>query len=260
MFRVDDGGGPMVSAPVRHMFDPDSHFRARVAHFERDCVRAAEGGGGPAKVVFLGDSLVEGAGRWMGWVNRGVGSDHLTWPEQNVFARLGPGRLHPNPSAVVVLIGINDLADRPTLVREHTNAYGELLTQLNDLHPQARLVALSLLPTAGPAHHLNRPVLEFNRHLSELARSRHVPFWDVHSVLSERGARSARPVYFRKDGLHLSRWGYATLSLYLRRRQGELDGRSGRPSPNTGRFVVPASQIVTRSIRRLLGARHGRGH
>jgi hypothetical protein len=227
----------------RLVFNADQHFKQRVARFERECARIQEHGPSAPEIVFLGDSLVEGAERWLGWVNRGAASDHMRWPAQNVFERLGATRLHPNPLAVVILVGINDVADAPTAFDEHVSAYTDLLTRLEELHSRARFAIVSLLPTARAASHLNGPVLEFNRRLAALARSRSVPFWDVHAAMYDRKTEAATPAYFRRDGLHLSFRGYARLTLYLRNRQSEL---------STQKEPVGVVALVGRELRRAL--------
>ena len=151
------------------MLDFQRHFAQRVARFERDCVTIARSGRGRAGVVFLGDSLVEYYKGSLPWVNRGICSDHLQWPDINVFERLGPDRLHPDPQAIVILLGINDLNDAPDAVDKHVAAYGVLLGTLARLYPDARLVVCSLLPTEGPYVRLGPRIVEFNRGLSDLA-------------------------------------------------------------------------------------------
>ncbi len=214
------------------MLDFPTHFSERIIRFERDCARLAGDDRGRADVVFLGDSLVEFYKGALPWVNRGICSDHLQWPELNVFERLGPDRLHPDPQAIVILVGINDLNDAPDAVDRHADAYGVLLGTLARLYPDARLVVCSLLPTAGPYARLGPRIAELNGRLAEIAATSGAGFLDVHARFVDPSTRMARRGLLVKDGLHLSRRGYAELTALIEDQASHLgvverDGSDG---------------------------------
>jgi len=165
--------------------------------------------------VFLGDSLVEYYKGALPWVNRGICSDHLQWPSINVFERLGPDRLHPNPQVIVSLVGINDVNDAPDAVDRHVAAYGVLLATLARLYPDARLVVCSLLPIAAAYAHLGPRIAEFNRRLSDLAAATGSGFLNLHDQFVDPATGEARRGLLVKDGIHLSRRGYAELTALV---------------------------------------------
>ncbi|MEI6666723.1 MAG: GDSL-type esterase/lipase family protein [Acidobacteriota bacterium] len=194
------------------MIDFDKHAATRVALFEEDCARLKGSRRGKADVVLLGDSLAERYKGPLSWVNRGICSDHLQWPSFNIFQRLGTDRLHPNPQAIVILVGINDLNDAPHDLDRHADAYRRLLGDLSQHYPAARLVVCSLLPTSGPAAHLNQPVAQFNLRLSEIAGLAGAGFLDLHACLFDASTGMARRAMLVPDGVHVSRRGYAELT------------------------------------------------
>ncbi|HKP56764.1 MAG TPA: GDSL-type esterase/lipase family protein, partial [Polyangiales bacterium] len=198
-------------------FDAARHFNARLTAFEAECARLARGDRGREDVVFLGDSLALGFQTRLGWLNRGIASDHLTCPARNVFQRLGADRLHPRPRAIITLIGINDLVGQPEQLARHVEAYRHLIANLKQLHPDAELAAVSLLPLGGPLAGLNAQVNRFNRELSELCSAERVQFWDVHAALYDARRGQAAAGFLRRDGVHLHRLGYARLARVLAR-------------------------------------------
>ena len=209
------------------MFDFSKHFANRVARFERECARFKRSGRGQEGVVFLGDSLVERYKGPLPWVNRGISSDHLQWPEIDIFDRLGSDRLHPNPGAIVTLVGINDLNDAPHDVERPVNAYRFLLANLAQIHPRARIAVCSLLPTCGPAGHLNPGIAEFNRQLADVAALSGAAFLDLHERFVDPATGLARGGFLLEDGLHVSRRGYAELSAFVERHAAALGLSAG---------------------------------
>src|SRR5215471_9140189 len=210
----------MPSSPPT--FDLRTHFAGRVARFEAENARVRRRQLGRAGVVFLGDSIVECYRGRLPWVNRGVRGDHLQWPEISVFERLGSDRLHPDPGAIVTLLGINDLQSAPGAVDKHANAYRFLLANLARLYPNARLAVCSLLPTRGAAGGLNPRIVELNQELAGLASVFDAAFLDLHACFLDPGTGTARAGLMAADGIHLSRRGYAELSDCVEAHAAEL--------------------------------------
>lgn len=204
------------------MLDLPKHFAERVVRFEQECARLAREGGGQDAVVFLGDSLVEYYKGPLAWTNRGICSDHLQWPDVNVFQRLGPNRLHPNPRAIVTLVGINDLNDAPDALDQHLSLYQTLVSTLAHSYPQASLGVCSLLPTRGSYSHLNPAIQQFNRRLSELASSSGAAFLNLHERFLDPRTGTARAGWLVADGIHLSRRGYAELTTVVETHAADL--------------------------------------
>lgn len=204
------------------MFDAAKHHDSRVALFEKECARLRREGGAPSGVVFLGDTLVEEYRGPLPWVNRGIASDRLQYPERNVFERIGSDRLHPSPLAIVTLLGIHDLEDAPDAVAKHLSAYGHLLTNLAQCYPQARLAVCSLLPTRAGRRHLNATIDKLNAELQELARSHGVAYWNLHDELLDASRGEASPALVLDDGVRLSRRGYARMTAFMERHAAGL--------------------------------------
>src|SRR5882672_4613764 len=84
-------------------------FSKRTSQFKIECARLVRRASGRADVVLLGDSIVAATPTPNGWVNRGLADDSLNNANGDVFDRLTSGLLHPNPLAIVVLFGRDDL-------------------------------------------------------------------------------------------------------------------------------------------------------
>ena len=206
------------------MLNLPKHFAQRVAAFERDCARIVRRASSSGDVVALGDSLTEVNKGLPGWINRGIFADHLRWKECDVFDRVGSDRLHPNPKAIVILLGINDLNDNPSDVAGHATFYGYLLANLAQTYPHAKLVAVSLFPTNGPAAHLNQPILEFNEKLREMASSRGALYWDIHQHLIDTATGQGKTeALMVGDGIHVSPKGYKTINRFFVEHQHEIE-------------------------------------
>lgn len=249
------------------MLNFPKHFARRVARFEQECAQFRHSGRGREGVVFLGDSLVEFYKGPVPWVNRGICSDHLRWPDLNVFERIDRNRLHPDPEAIVTLLGINDLNDAPDAVDRHTEAYRTLLGRLAELYPDARLAVCSLLPTRGAAGHLNPRIEEFNHHLADLASSSGARFLNLHERFVDPATRQARGAFLVEDGIHVSRDGYAELTALVREDGVELGlgdaamaskARPAQPSaagPAAGALLLGANYYGTLAAARCFGRR-----
>lgn len=224
------------------MLDFPSHYATRVAQFEKECARFMRSGRGQEGVVFLGDSLAEAYRGPIPWVNRGVASDHLKWPQFSVFERLGSDRLHPDPLGIVTLIGINDLADEPTGVARIANGYRHLLANLKQRYPNARLAVFSVLPTCGVDRHLNPRITELNRELVDVAAAQGAVYWNLHDRLLNPRTGDGRSEFYR-DGTHLNRRGYAEMTAFVEAHAEELELRTpdGQRATDALRArVVPA--------------------
>jgi len=177
----------------------------------------------PYSVVFFGDSLTEGwdTAVWehylapRGVLNAGVSGDRT----DNLLWRLEHGNLAgPQPKAVVLLIGTNDLAygRSPAHTADGIRANLELLRQ----HlPEARILLLGLLPReAVPDAPLRIEVAQVNRLIRDCADDQRVFYAEIGDVLvASDGLLSAE---ISPDQLHLTAHGYALLAARL---EPELD-------------------------------------
>ena len=157
-------------------------------------------------VVFVGDKLTE-AGAWGDWlpdleiVNLGRAGDTTA----DVLDRIDEV-IERRPSAVVLLIGTNDLSHRAS-VEQVVRGTEEILYKLRHELPQTRLLVQSLLPRERERERAE-DIHEVNIHLRQYAAAPSVKgeFVDLSAVLGdEQGA--LRPEY-TTDGLQLNEDGY----------------------------------------------------
>jgi lysophospholipase L1-like esterase len=143
-------------------------------------------------ILFFGDSLTEGwdATVWertlasRGALNAGVSgdrTDHLLW-------RLQHGNLAgPQPKAVVLLIGTNDLAygRSPELTADGIRANLEMLRQRL---PEARILLLGLLPREeSPSAPLRLEVAQVNQLIRDCADGEHIFYAELgYALLAAR--------------------------------------------------------------------------
>src|SRR5262245_30477313 len=117
-------------------------YSRRVSQFKIDCARLVRRAPRRTEVVLLGDSIAEATNMPNGWVNRGLANDSLNDAGGDVFDRLTSELLHPNPLAIVVLFGRDDLRRGFTSVDELVKLYDHLIAQLGYLYPtSSRVVA-----------------------------------------------------------------------------------------------------------------------
>ena len=169
-------------------------------------------------ILFFGDSLTEGwdATVWertlasRGALNAGVSgdrTDHLLW-------RLQHGNLAgPQPRAVVLLIGTNDLAygRSPELTADGIRANLEVL---RERLPAARILLLGLLPREGsPNAPLRLEVAQVNHLIRDCADGEHIFYAEIGEVLLDRDGRL--PAAISPDQLHFTELGYALLAARL---------------------------------------------
>src|SRR5215468_1697011 len=129
-------------------FSRSQEFSQQISKFKIDCARLVRRASGRADVVLLGDSIAAATSMQRGWVNRGLANDSLNDANGDVFDRLTLELLHPNPLAIVVLFGRDDLRRGFMSVDELANLYDHLITQLGYLYPTSSRI-IANLPPAG---------------------------------------------------------------------------------------------------------------
>ena len=150
-----------------------------------------------------------------GVLNAGVSGDRT----DNLLWRMEHGNLAgPQPKAVVLLIGTNDLAygRSPAGTADGIRANLEVLRQ----HlPEARILLLGLLPReAVPSASLRIEVGQVNRLIRDCADDQHVFYAEIGDVLlTSDGLLSAE---ISPDQLHFTGRGYTLLAARL---EPELD-------------------------------------
>jgi lysophospholipase L1-like esterase len=169
-------------------------------------------------VLFFGDSLTEGwdAAVWerslapRGALNAGVSgdrTDNLLWRLQNGNLAGAP------PTAVVLLIGTNDLAygRSPELTADGIRGN---LDELRQRLPQARILLLGLLPREeSPGAPLRLKVAQVNRLISDCADGEHIFYAEIGDVLLDSDGQLTPEI--SPDQLHFTAQGYSRLASRL---------------------------------------------
>src|SRR5882672_3524389 len=196
------------------LFGWPQEFSQRVSQFKIDCARLVRRASGRADVVLLGDSIAAATPMPNGWVNRGLANDSLNDANGDVFDRLTSELLHPNPLAIVVLFGRDDLRRGFMSVDEFVNLYDHLITQLGYLHPTSARIVVNLPPASASQTLFNANIAEFNEKLREIANSHGLPHWDLNERLREQS--SAVKSFGRVgDNELLTRSGHAATAAFL---------------------------------------------
>jgi lysophospholipase L1-like esterase len=134
------------------------------------------------------------------WLNQSISGETTTQMLQrlNYFADTRPSTIH-------IMAGINDLKQGATEAEVVDRLY-QMLTQLKQQHPQARLVVYSILPTRLrelPSDRIQR----VNDRLAALATTQGATFVDLYATFSDN--QSLLRTDLTTDGLHLSAEGYS---------------------------------------------------
>ena len=171
------------------------------------------------EIVFLGNSITDGA-EWFELLqnkkcrNRGISGDVT----EGILLRLdGVTRL--KPSAIFLLIGINDLS-RNISVDEITGRYREILQRIEKETPGTKVYVQSVMPV-NPATGRNTRlegktdlIIELNGRLQALAKEFGMTYIDLFTPLADDN--NLLPRRYSIDGLHLSYEGYSVWSGILR--------------------------------------------
>jgi FkbH-like protein len=191
-------------------------YSQRLSQFRIDCARLVRRAPRRTDVVLLGDSIAAATPMPNGWVNRGLANDSLNDANGDVFDRLTSELLHPNPLAIVVLFGRDDLRRGFTSVDEFVKLYEHLIAQLGYLHPTSSRVVANLPPARPSQEQFNADIAEFNEKLREIANSHGLPYWDLNKRLREQGSAIEGFGRVGDNGL-LTRSGHATTAAFLDR-------------------------------------------
>jgi lysophospholipase L1-like esterase len=172
---------------------------------------------GEKRVVFFGDSITDGWGRWAGiffpgkpYVNRGISGQ--TTPQ--MLVRFEQDVVHLHPAAVVILAGTNDIAGNtgpstPEMTEDNFRAIVAVARQ-NGI----QVVLSSITPAYSypwkPGIEPVPIIREINQWLKAYCATEHLTYLDYYSAMTdEKGAM--RPG-LSSDGVHPTAAGYAVMS------------------------------------------------
>jgi len=163
------------------------------------------------EIVFLGNSITDGA-EWFELLqnkkcrNRGISGDVT----EGILLRLD-GVTKLKPSAIFLLIGINDLS-LSISVNEITGRYREILQRIQTETPRTKVYVQSVMPV-NPATGGNKRlegktelIIELNGRLQALAKEFGFTYIDLFTPLADNN--NLLPKRYSVDGLHLSYEGY----------------------------------------------------
>jgi lysophospholipase L1-like esterase len=178
----------------------------------------------PGAIYFIGDSGIESldVGQVADHaVNYGIGGDTIT----GVMRRLRVYKSLPSARAVVLLVGSNDLIERPAA--DASKGYASLLAAL----PGAPLIAVGVLPIDERAvrydqgHRDNEEIAKLDKAIKALCDARpSCSFLDLRSRFADESGNLAA-AFDWGDGLHLNAAGYRIAIDALR---AEIARRLGR--------------------------------
>ncbi len=172
------------------------------------------------RVVMMGNSITEGWSRAMPtyfeqkrYINRGISGQ--TTPQ--MLVRFRPDVVHLQPTVVVLLCGINDIAGNTgastvDMICDNIASMCEI-AQANGI----KVVLCSVLPANRfpwrPAVHPADSVIELNARLRQYAEKQHLEYLDYYSAMvdAEKGLRAE----LGDDGVHPNEKGYAIMQTLL---------------------------------------------
>lgn len=134
------------------------------------------------------------------WLNQGISGD-TTW---NILSRL-PDLARTRPSQIYLMAGVNDLkmgASDSEIVWNMRR----ILQHLRSMHPSAKIIVQSILPTRSPRI-LGDRIVNINRQLQALAQQQGAAYLDLFSEFVDRDGQMLSA--YTTDGIHLSAQGYA---------------------------------------------------
>jgi lysophospholipase L1-like esterase len=186
-----------------------------LARFKEDDVKLGPPRAGENRVVFMGDSITQGwdiAASFPGkpYVNRGISGQ--TTPQ--MLVRFRQDVIDLNPKVVVILAGINDIAENtgPETLDEIEGNLASM-AELARAHG-IRVVLCSVMPAYDfPWHPGLTPapkVLELNKWIKAYAAEKGDVYVDYHSAMKDE--RDGLPATLSKDGVHPLPAGYAMMT------------------------------------------------
>lgn len=134
------------------------------------------------------------------WLNQGISGD-TTW---NILARL-PDSAKTRPSEIYLMAGINDLKMGASDTEIVWNIQ-RIITQLQTLHPNAKIIVESILPTRS-IRIPNERIAGINRQLNTIAQQAGATYLDLFSQFADQDGQILTE--YTTDGIHLSAQGYA---------------------------------------------------
>ena len=186
------------------------------------------------RVVFMGNSITEGWSTFLpeffsgkNYINRGISGQ--TTPQ--MLIRFRPDVIDLRPSAVVILAGINDIAENtgPSTIKMITDNIVSMaeLAESNGI----KVIFSSILPANDFTWNsgLNPPpkILAVNMFLKDYAENNGMNYIDYYSAMVDE--KEGLKKEYGEDGVHPNKKGYEIMSILVERAIAEtLDLKSDK--------------------------------
>ncbi len=184
------------------------HRHKRIAEFKQENSNLTE----PNYIVLLGNSLTEGfhVNKYfpsLPMLNRGIVADHTGIEGEGILQRLDESVYKCRPSLVLLLIGVNDLADKTYSPRQIAFGTEKIIRQIQEFNADIKIYLQSALPATGKYAHLNSLIIEYNHLLQNVAERANTPFINLHPHFTNNSGELKSD--YTRDGIHLTDAGYA---------------------------------------------------
>lgn len=170
----------------------------------------------PSKVVFMGNSITDG---WWpadstffisnGYIDRGISGQTTS----EMLVRFRPDVIDLKPKAVVILAGINDIAQNNGYISlEHTFGNIVSMAELAKAN-RIKVILCSVMPAFDIPWRNGMPaadkVIRLNKMIKDYADANKIPYVDYHSAMKDE--RNGLPTKYSKDGIHPTLEGYKVM-------------------------------------------------
>ena len=203
--EVADASEPRASGAVHWPgLPPESHEYVNRRLDQIEQAPQMEGG-----VIFVGDSITDGAPLYSMFPNLSAGNHGIAWDTTDgVLLRLGQITRH-RPDRIFMMIGTNDTdyTSDPAHIRDNIFSIAEAL---DNALVDTDLFVVSILPRGGPG---NAVIAAVNEDLREGASTRPYRYLDLASAM--RGPDGEMDPALSYDNLHLNVHGYAVWEATL---------------------------------------------
>lgn len=174
---------------------------------------------GEQRVVFMGDSITDGWGRWAGtglffpgkpYVNRGISGQ--TTPQ--MLVRFQQDVVHLHPAAVVILAGTNDIAGNtgpstPRMIEDNFTSMADIAKQNGIKVVLASITPVYVYPWK-PDIHPTDEIRALNQWLRNFCSSNGFVYLDYYDSMTD--AKGAMLPGYSVDGVHPTAKGYSVMA------------------------------------------------
>ncbi len=192
---------------------------AQLGRYRAENAALAAPAAGEQRVVFFGDSITEGWGKWntvvffpgKPYVNRGISGQ--TTPQ--MLVRFAQDVVHLHPAAVLILAGTNDIAGNtgpstPEMIEDNYRSMAAIAKE-NGI----KVIFASITPAYNYPWRLEiqavpATIHELNKWLKEFCAAQGLVYLDYYSAMADE--KGAMKPGLAADGVHPTAAGYAIMA------------------------------------------------